>query len=74
MWGPCVWTRSFTSTSPPDATLQSGRRHLDAVWEQALPAAGYRYEVLQFAGEATAAEIERVVAAGQATGAKAVIV
>lgn len=57
--------------NPP--SLQSGRKQLDAVWQAALPAAGYAYEVLPFGGECSVAEIARVAQAAEAGGAKAIV-
>lgn len=63
----------FARSCPLHPYCQSGRRHLDEVWQATLPAAGYSFEVLQFGGESTVAEIERVAAVARASGAKAVI-
>ena len=50
---------------------RAAKRLLSSTWQTALPDAGYSYAVHDFAGECSHAEIARIVASAQASGAQA---
>ncbi|MBL8213850.1 MAG: glycerol dehydrogenase [Bryobacterales bacterium] len=52
---------------------RAAKRLLSSTWQTALPDAGYSYAVHDFAGECSHAEIARIVASAQASGAQTIV-